>query len=92
MSNGDQPLADDNEQSNSGVGCDCRYLRKRLEGVGGVSITPWSKQNAPLVILEAMKMELTVRAPVSGKISSLACSVGQLVNVKDVLCRIEPTS
>ena len=89
MPNGDQPLANDDEK-NSGVAVTtdiCGNVWKVLVGVDDTV-----EENAPLVILEAMKMELTVRAPVSGKISSLACSVGQLVNVKDVLCRIEPTS
>jgi urea carboxylase len=45
--------------------------------------------NAPVIILEAMKMELIVRSPIAGKISSILCRVGQLVSAKDILLRIE---
>ena len=45
--------------------------------------------NAPIIILEAMKMELVVRAPVAGKICTVLCNLGQLVTAKDVLLRIE---
>ena len=37
------------------------------------------RQAEPLLILEAMKMELTVRAPRDGTIESIACEVGELV-------------
>ncbi|CAF3983355.1 unnamed protein product [Adineta steineri] len=47
------------------------------------------EENAPVIILEAMKMELTIRSPIACKISSILCNVGQLVNAKDVLLEIE---
>lgn len=37
------------------------------------------KKGETLLVLEAMKMELPVRAPADGTVSSVACSVGQLV-------------
>ena len=46
--------------------------------------------NAPVVILEAMKMELIVRSPIAGKVCSVLCHLGQLVTGKDVLLRIQP--
>ncbi len=46
--------------------------------------------NAPVIILEAMKMELTVRSPIAGKVSSILCHIGQLIAAKDILIKIEP--
>ncbi|NCD34788.1 MAG: urea carboxylase [Spartobacteria bacterium] len=37
------------------------------------------KQDDPVIILEAMKMEITVRAPVSGVIQSIHCTTGKQV-------------
>ncbi|MFT8242633.1 urea carboxylase [Roseomonas sp. BN140053] len=44
----------------------------------------------PIVILEAMKMELTVRAPVSGTVAALRCRPGRQVAAGDTLLMIEP--
>ncbi len=46
--------------------------------------------DAPVIILEAMKMELIVRSPIAGKVSSILCQLGQLIAVNDILLRIEP--
>ena len=54
-----------------------------------VAVNQIVEADKPLIILEAMKMELIVRAPISGRINSLFCSVGQLVDMKDILLRIE---
>ncbi|MDQ6694983.1 MAG: ATP-grasp domain-containing protein [Chloroflexota bacterium] len=43
----------------------------------------------PLVIIEAMKMEFTVRAPHSGKVARVLCSEGDQVAVGDVLVEME---
>lgn len=40
------------------------------------------------VILESMKMEMPVEAPVSGNVESIACAEGQAVNEGDVLLTI----
>ncbi len=40
------------------------------------------------VILESMKMEMPVEAPLSGKVEKVACSEGQAVNEGDVLLTI----
>jgi 3-methylcrotonyl-CoA carboxylase alpha subunit len=37
------------------------------------------EKNAPLVVIEAMKMELTLRAPRSGKIAKVFCAVDEMV-------------
>ena len=36
--------------------------------------------NAPLVVLEAMKMEHTIRAPAAGIVRSVNCAVGERVS------------
>lgn len=43
----------------------------------------------PLVIVEAMKMELTVAAPVAGRVKGIRCSVGKSVNTGDALVVLE---
>lgn len=45
---------------------------------------------APIVILEAMKTELSIAAPVSGKIRTLYCKPGRQVAAGDRLIVIEP--
>lgn len=44
---------------------------------------------APLLVMEAMKMENEIRAPLSGRIKSLSVSVGSLVETGSVLLEIE---
>jgi acetyl-CoA carboxylase biotin carboxyl carrier protein len=41
------------------------------------------------VILESMKMEMPVEAPIAGKVTSIACSEGQAVNEGDVLLTLD---
>lgn len=43
----------------------------------------------PVIILEAMKMELTIRSPISGKVSSIKYNLGQLISVNDILITIQ---
>jgi pyruvate carboxylase subunit B len=43
-----------------------------------------------LIILEAMKMENQVKAPVAGKIASMTASEGIPVAPGDLLCAVEP--
>jgi acetyl/propionyl-CoA carboxylase alpha subunit len=43
-----------------------------------------------LVVLEAMKMEHTLRATGAGTVTSISCAVGQQVDVGDVLVAVEP--
>jgi 3-methylcrotonyl-CoA carboxylase alpha subunit len=42
-----------------------------------------------LLVLEAMKMELPVRAPVDGIVTSVACSEGDLVQAGVILVELE---
>jgi len=41
-------------------------------------------------VMEAMKMQSTVYAPVSGRIAQVLTQVGQSVEAKDLLVAIEP--
>ena len=45
---------------------------------------------AALVIMEAMKMEHTIRAPVDGTVTALLCSIGQTVESAEPLLDFEP--
>jgi biotin carboxyl carrier protein len=47
------------------------------------------EENARLVVMEAMKMEFTIRAPHAGQVRRLPVSVGQLVDAGVVLVEIE---
>jgi propionyl-CoA carboxylase alpha chain len=44
-----------------------------------------------LVVLEAMKMEHTLRANGAGTVAAVSCSPGQQVDVNDLLVSVEPT-
>ncbi|MCB1566302.1 MAG: hypothetical protein KDI78_11900, partial [Xanthomonadales bacterium] len=43
----------------------------------------------PLLVMEAMKMELTLRAPRDGVIAALSASVGEFVEADAVLVNFE---
>jgi biotin carboxyl carrier protein len=47
-------------------------------------------KGAPLMILEAMKMEHQIVAPYDGRIISIACAIGELVQPGVDLIEIEP--
>jgi len=49
-------------------------------------------EHSPLVIMESMKMELTAAAPAAGKVVEVRCHPGQMVDVGDILVRLEPDS
>lgn len=42
-----------------------------------------------LVVLESMKMEIPVVAPVDGRVTEIRCAAGQSVQVGDVLVVVE---
>jgi 3-methylcrotonyl-CoA carboxylase alpha subunit len=48
------------------------------------------RRGAPLVILEAMKMELTVAAPVDGRVTEVRCRPGERVDEGAELLALEP--
>jgi 3-methylcrotonyl-CoA carboxylase alpha subunit len=47
-------------------------------------------RGAPLVVLEAMKMELTLSAPAAGTVRALRCAVGDMVAEGAELVAFEP--
>ncbi len=57
----------------------------RLEVADGDNVD----NGAPLVVLEAMKMEHTLRAPHSGKVTEIRVGVGDQVEAHEVLVRVE---
>jgi 3-methylcrotonyl-CoA carboxylase alpha subunit len=44
---------------------------------------------APLVLMESMKMQLTLPAPTAGTVAEVLCKPGQMVDLGDVLLRLE---
>jgi 3-methylcrotonyl-CoA carboxylase alpha subunit len=49
-------------------------------------------RGAPLIVLEAMKMEHTLRAPVAGHLKALKCAVGDVVQEGTELADFEPAA
>ncbi|HBX64693.1 MAG TPA: acetyl-CoA carboxylase biotin carboxyl carrier protein subunit, partial [Balneolaceae bacterium] len=47
------------------------------------------EQDQPLVILEAMKMENELKAPISGTIASISAEVGQSLEKNSPILEIE---
>lgn len=45
--------------------------------------------HAPLVVMESMKMEITLSAPHAGRVKEVACRPGQLVAMSAVLMRFD---
>jgi pyruvate carboxylase len=50
------------------------------------------KKGDPLVVLSAMKMEMIISAPVSGKVASLLVKNGDSVDGSDLICKIVKTT
>jgi 3-methylcrotonyl-CoA carboxylase alpha subunit len=48
------------------------------------------QRGAPLIVLEAMKMEHTLRAPTDGHLRALKCAVGDVVQEGTELADFEP--
>ncbi len=49
-------------------------------------------RGAPLIVLEAMKMEHTLRAPAAGRLKALKCAVGEFVQEGTELADFEPVA
>ena len=54
-----------------------------------VELNQTVKKGDRLLVMEAMKMQSTVYAPVAGKVTQCWCSPGQHVEAKDLLLVIE---
>jgi 3-methylcrotonyl-CoA carboxylase alpha subunit len=50
------------------------------------------QRGAPLIVLEAMKMEHTLRAPADGRLKALKCAVGDFVQEGTELADFEPVA
>ncbi|RMG99652.1 MAG: pyruvate carboxylase [Deltaproteobacteria bacterium] len=63
-------------------------------GVVDVRVKPGDAVGAgdPVVVLSAMKMELSVAAPVAGKVRRVAVGAGDHVDAGDLLVEIEPSA
>ena len=81
-----------------------RAVRQEREGIGsGIVTAPmpgqvravltqlgeWVEQGQPLLLLEAMKMEIRVAAACAGKIVEMDVRVGQTVEREQILARIQ---
>jgi len=49
-------------------------------------------RGAPVIVLEAMKMEHTLRAPAEGRVKALKCAVGDFVQEGTELAEFEPAA
>ena len=49
------------------------------------------EKGAPILTLEVMKMEQTLRAPFAGVLKKLKCKVGDIVQERAELAEVEPT-
>ena len=49
------------------------------------------EKGAPILTLEVMKMEQTLRAPYAGRLTSIRCKVGDIVQEGVELAVVEPT-
>jgi pyruvate carboxylase len=47
------------------------------------------KENQPLFVIEAMKMESTITAPYAGKVKSVSLTEGTMVQQDDVVIEME---
>jgi acetyl/propionyl-CoA carboxylase alpha subunit len=56
-----------------------------------INVKPGDRFEAhqPLIIMESMKMEITLSAPHAGRVSEIRCRVGELVAMGSVLAKLE---
>lgn len=45
--------------------------------------------NEPILVMESMKMEMSLSSPVAGRVKEIRCRVGEMVNVGVVLAKLE---
>ncbi|MCO6436906.1 MAG: acetyl-CoA carboxylase biotin carboxyl carrier protein subunit [Phycisphaerae bacterium] len=44
----------------------------------------------PLIVMESMKMEMTISSPSPGRVKDVLCKVGDMVEMGELLARLEP--
>jgi acetyl/propionyl-CoA carboxylase alpha subunit len=81
------------DEQSAAAGIDDASLRPPMAAtVVRVAVAPGARVSAgdTLVVLEAMKMELPIRAPRDGVVRSVHCAEGQLVQPDMLLVELEP--
>jgi acetyl/propionyl-CoA carboxylase alpha subunit len=81
------------DERSAAAGIDDASLRPPMAAtVVRVAVAPGARVSAgdTLVVLEAMKMELPIRAPRDGVVRSVHCAEGQLVQPDMLLVELEP--
>jgi propionyl-CoA carboxylase alpha chain len=81
----------DDPDERSGVAGECRAPLPGAVTKVLVSLDDTVAEGDGLVVLEAMKMEHTLRADGAGTVSQIACTPGQQVDVGDLLVAVEPS-
>ena len=83
------PVAQDGPEADRGSGAVTSPMPGRVVAVA-VAVGEAVAKGAPLVVVEAMKMELSLQAPFAGVVAELAVRVGQQVTEELVLVRLDP--
>ncbi|HVB92098.1 MAG TPA: biotin carboxylase N-terminal domain-containing protein [Acidimicrobiales bacterium] len=83
--------SEDDPDEEDGAGGECRAPLPGAVTMVLVAVGDTVTGGDGLVVLEAMKMEHTLRAGGTGKVSQVLCAPGQQVDVGDLLVSIEPT-
>jgi biotin carboxyl carrier protein len=81
------------DEQSAAAGIDDASLRPPMAAtVVRVAVAPGARVSAgdTLVVLEAMKMELPIRAPRDGVVRSVHCAEGHLVQPDMLLVELEP--
>jgi propionyl-CoA carboxylase alpha chain len=81
----------DDADERGGVAGECRAPLPGAVTKVLVSLEDVVAEGDGLVVLEAMKMEHTLRADGAGTVSQIACAPGQQVDVGDLLVALEPS-
>lgn len=83
VENTSRPKADPGDSSQVGAPIAGVLVEVRVKDGGNV------KKGDPIAIMSAMKMEMVVSAPHSGKVTQLGVKEGDSVASSDLICKIE---
>jgi propionyl-CoA carboxylase alpha chain len=83
--------AEDDPDERGGVAGECRAPLPGVIGKVLVATGEHVAEGDGLVVLEAMKMEHTLRANGAGTVKGVHCAPGQQVDVNDLLVTVEPS-
>ncbi len=81
---------EDDAEERGGIAGECRATLPGAVTKVLVAVGDTVAEGDGLVVLEAMKMEHTLRAHGAGTVSEVACAPGQQVDVNDLLVTVEP--